>query len=395
MPFRLLSWFRRHPLPMLLALSSGTALAQSAAPAARAANEGGWAFGAVIDVTHTSRALELGQRDQGLQLGHSDLTAAGPLGRWLRAQLAASVATHEGKLEKGIEEAFVETTALPGGLLLRAGRFPAQIGYLNGQHPHADDFTERPLLYRAFFGGHWNDDGVRVAWTAPTPFYLNLSAEAFRGRRLIAETASPARNPGIATLSATVGLDVGRAHAAQFGLSHIRSRREAAVEEHHDEEEAGAEAHEHEHEHDHGARFSGRRTWVLHGTWKWAPEGNNRGQQLRVSAEAARISGINRFAGAGDRHQAVSVAVVWRFHPSWEVGARADTLRVRAPHEESFEDGRLREQALMLAWKPTHLQTLRLQATRQTGATGFEAPARRSVQLQYVMSFGAHGAHSF
>ena len=57
-------------------------------------------------------------RDQGLQLGHSDLTASGPLGPWLRGHVGAMFATHEGKLEKGIEEAYVETTALPAAATL-------------------------------------------------------------------------------------------------------------------------------------------------------------------------------------------------------------------------------------------------------------------------------------
>ncbi|MBL8327987.1 MAG: hypothetical protein JNJ71_03975 [Rubrivivax sp.] len=370
-------------------VASNPAAGTPAAPAAR------WAFGAVLDVTHTSRALALGLRDQGLQLGHSDLNAAGPLGPWLRAQIAASFATHEGRLEKEIEEAFVETTALPAGLTLRAGRFPAQIGYLNQQHLHADDFTERPLLYRAFFGGHWNDDGLRLSWTAPTPIYLALGAEVFRGRALVSELANTPPRAGVATLAAKLGADIGRSHSVLLGLSYIHNRREALAEhEEHDEGEAEAEEHEEE-SHGHGARFSGRKTWMVDATWKWSPDGNSRGQQLRLSAEAARISGLGRWAGSGDHHQALALAAVWRFHPSWEVGARTDQLRVRVPHEEQLHTGRLREQSLMLAWKPTHLQMLRLQATRQSAAGEIDAPARRSVQLQYVVSFGAHGAHSF
>jgi hypothetical protein len=57
--------------------------------------------------------------------------------------------------------------------------------------------------------------------------------------------------------------------------------------------------------------------------------------------------------------------------------------------------GLLREQALMLAWKPTHMQSLRLQVSRQRDAVEFESPSSRTVQLQYVLAFGAHGAHAF
>jgi hypothetical protein len=91
----------------------------------------------------------------------------------------------------------VQTRSLPAGFQARLGRFSSQIGYLNEQHPHADDFVERPLLYRALLGGHWFDDGLRLNWTAPTPFYLMVGAEAFRGRQLVKEATQATRpQPG-------------------------------------------------------------------------------------------------------------------------------------------------------------------------------------------------------
>ncbi len=389
------SWRRPAVVALAAAAATGQGLAQPAQPAQPQAG-GGWQFGAVLDLAHTTRTLALGSRDQGLQLGHSDLTASGPLGTLFKAQLTATFETHDGKLERGIEEAWIETTRLPAGLQARAGRFASQIGYLNPQHPHADDFVERPLLYRGFFGGHWNDDGLRLNWTAPTPFYLMFGAEAFRGKRLVEGVASPARTPGVATLVVKTGADLNRSHSWQLGLAHIRSRREAAVEEHEEGEEGeeGAGGHDHEHHH-HGAQFTGRKTWMVDFTWKWAPGGNNRDQQVRAGFEAARITGLNRFATARDKHEANAITLVWRFRSDWEVGARADWLRVRMPHEDHFDNGLLRERALMLAWKPSHMQSLRLQYTAQRDAVGFENPAKRSVQLQYVLAFGAHGAHAY
>ena len=380
----------RRSLPLALAL----ALAAAAGGAA-ARSLGEWEFGAVLDLTQTSRALALGGRDQGLQLGHSDLTANGPVGTQLKAHLGAVLATHEGRLERGVEEAWLETTRLPGGLQVRAGRFASQIGYLNQQHPHADDFVERPLLYRAFFGGHWNDDGLRLNWTAPTPFYLMLGLEALRGKRLVQEAVPPPRRLGVTTFVLKTGADLGRSHSWQLGLSHVRNTREAVTEGHEEDGPHGMHDHEHDHAHAHGAQFSGRRTWMIDAVWKWAPGGNYRGQQVRAVFEAARISGINRFATSKDRHESNALALVWRLRPSWEVGARADWLRVRAPHGEHFHGALLRERSLMLAWKPSHMQSLRLQVTGQRDAVEFENPARRAWQLQYVLAFGAHGAHAF
>ena len=66
----------------------------------------GWQWGVVLDAGATSRALALGARSQGLQLGHSDLSVSGPVGSQLKAQLTAVAETHDGKLEKAVEEAW-------------------------------------------------------------------------------------------------------------------------------------------------------------------------------------------------------------------------------------------------------------------------------------------------
>jgi hypothetical protein len=149
------------------------------------------------------------------------------------------------------------------------------------------------------------------------------------------------------------------------------------------------------HDEGHAARFPGRNLWLLDLTWKWAPDGNNRREQVRVVTEYARVTRPTGFATGAGRHEAISLAVVWRFQPEWEVGVRTDRLEVAIANDESLQPGRLREHALMVAWKPSHAQSVRLQYTTQRNGAGFEDLARRAVQLQYIVSFGAHGAHSF
>ncbi|HEX2541399.1 MAG TPA: hypothetical protein VHM00_09990 [Caldimonas sp.] len=390
-------------LPFFLGMAAACGQAAAQAPAAappqtpRQTSSEGWQGGAVLDAAASSRELALGQRDKGLGLGHSDLTAHGPLGPHVQAQITAAAHTHDRKLELELEEAWFQTRTLPLGLQFRAGRFASQVGYLNEQHPHADDFVQRPLLYRAFLGGHWTDDGLRLNWTAPTDLYLRLGVEVFRGKRLVEEAAS-ARRPGVAVFSAKTGGDLGTSHSWQAGLSYLHNRREAVVEEEEEhgpeEESAGHEVGHAEGHGAHGAAFSGRRMWVGELAWKWAPQGNNNEQQVRVAYEYAQVRRLNRFAASGDRHHAHYLSAVWRFRQGWEVGARHDVLRVRMPHGDHFDDGRLRESALMLAWKPSHAQTLRLQFTRQRDRGGFD-DATNAVQLQYILNFGAHAAHSF
>lgn len=374
---------KRFALTAALAAAT-SAQAQEPAPAER------WQFGAVLDVAASSRVPALGQRVQGLGLGHSDISLFGPVGSALQAQVTTAVHSHDDELEAELEEAFVQTRSLPAGLQARAGRFSSQLGYLNEQHPHADDFVERPLLYRAFLGGHWYDDGLRLNWTAPTDLYLRLGAEVFRGRQLVQE-ASRTQSPGAFVLTARTGGDIGRSHSWQAGLSWLNSRREAALEDDHDH---GGDDHGHDHAHAHGAAYSGKHLYLFDLAYKWAPEGNNARQQLRLAYEYAEVRDLNRYATSGDKHRAHYLSAVYRFAPSWEVGVRTDLLRVRQPHGDHFHGARLAEDAVMLAYKPTHMQSLRLQFTRQRDAAGFDT-GKHALQLQYVLSFGAHAAHAF
>ena len=79
----------------------------------------------------------------------------------------------------------------------------------------ADDFVERPLLYRAFLGGHWNDDGLRLNLTLPTATYWMVGAEAFRGRRLVAECTAFARHASYRCIRLWTQQELGAARASQ------------------------------------------------------------------------------------------------------------------------------------------------------------------------------------
>jgi hypothetical protein len=173
----------RYWIFVVVAMALGWAHAQTA-------NTASWQTGLVLDTSVSSRQLALGQRDQGPGLGHSDLLLRGPLGEYFSAEIIGAFHTNDHKLDTHWENAWVQTTRLPAGWEMRAGRFASQLGYWNEIHPHADDFVERGLLERAFLGGHWIDDGVRLNWTAPTDMYLRWGLEAFSGRQLTPDSTS-------------------------------------------------------------------------------------------------------------------------------------------------------------------------------------------------------------
>lgn len=347
-----------------------------------------------VDAYHKSDDTALGGRTQGWGLSHTELGIGQQFGSLARGKLTAVVESNEDETDFSIEEAYLQSMSLPAGLTLRAGRFLSDLGYLNGQHPHADSFTERPLMYRAFLGGHYYDDGVGLSLVMPTDLYWRISAEAFDGEELGEFGADP--TVGTWALSTSFGGDLSESQSWQAGISYLRNRML----------EAGEEAHDHHHHdhadehhgHSHGAEYAGKHLYLADLVWKWAPRGNNRNQQLTLSAEYARVTDLNEYADSNDYHEGWYGSAVYRFAPQWSAGVRHGRVDLKLGHGDHFHDGALEETSAMLAWSPSHSQTLRLQYTHQDTVEDWHdtlAGADNAVTLQYIISFGAHDAHAF
>lgn len=106
----------------------------SAAAAAETPTLGNPAISAVLDGYYQSGDRALGGREEGFGLGESELAISANIDDLFYGKLTAVIEAHDGETELELEEAFVQTLALPGGLSVRAGRFLSDVGYLNNQH---------------------------------------------------------------------------------------------------------------------------------------------------------------------------------------------------------------------------------------------------------------------
>lgn len=125
--------------------------------------------------------------------------------------------------EFGVEEAALQTTALPWNLTLTGGRLFASFGRLAGWHDHELPVTERPRSIDVYVGGESQADGIEASWLAPLPFYLNLTAGMYN--KLGADNAR-ADNAGQRPLSSFTYLgraatyaDLGDDHSVELGTS--------------------------------------------------------------------------------------------------------------------------------------------------------------------------------
>ena len=114
---------------------------------------------------------------RGFSLDHTELVMSASIDPYFRGYFNLALLDEE----VAIEEAWFQTSGLGNGLSLKGGRFLSGLGYQNEKHPHAWDFADNSLMYRALFGEAYGNDGVQLKWVAPTELFMEFGAEAGRG----------------------------------------------------------------------------------------------------------------------------------------------------------------------------------------------------------------------
>jgi hypothetical protein len=322
---------------------------------------------------------------RGFSLAESELGIAASIDPWLRG--AANISLHPDNTVS-VEEAYVQTTALDHGLSLKAGRFLSGIGYLNSQHAHTWDFIDNPLSYQAFLGTQFGDDGLQLRWLAPTDLFLEAGAEVGRGRGFPGSNTAN-NGAGATALYAHAGGDAGDDNSWRAGLSLLNAR--AADQPVLASDALGTVATQ---------LFSGStRVWIADGVWKWAPNGNATRTNFKLQGEylrSTRDGGLTDAAGLtsplATTQSGWYLQGVYQFMPRWRVGVRTERLDSGAASALSAAVYRPGKNSLMLDFNPSEFSRVRLQVARDLSRFG---KPDNQLYLQYQMSLGAHGAHSY
>ena len=85
---------------------------------------------AVLDGYYQSDDRLMTERAEGFGLGETELAFSASIDDMFYGKLTTVFESHDGESEVHVEEAFVQTMALPNGFSVRAGRFLSDIGYL-------------------------------------------------------------------------------------------------------------------------------------------------------------------------------------------------------------------------------------------------------------------------
>jgi hypothetical protein len=327
-------------------------------------------------------AEETGPGEEGFSLAETELIISGNIDDKFFGRFTTAL-TPENEIE--IEEAFVQTLGLPAGFGVQFGRFYSEIGYLNKIHAHYWDFIDQPLVYRAYLGNQYNDDGIQLRWLAPTDLFLEFGGEVFSGDSFPA--SRPANESfGSYSLFAKLGGDVGISHSWQAGISYLATQAEDRLTE------------------EDNVVFNGDDNMIIADlVWKWAPRGNDTQTSLVFQTEyfTSQEQGDYDF-GSGtnpvDRNKDGWYAqLIYKFLPRWRAGLRYDRLSIEDPGS-AFSGTSLdtlghtpKRVSAMFDYSHSEYSRLRVQYNRDESYP----VADNQWFLQYIMSIGAHGAHRF
>lgn len=340
---------------------------------------------------------EVGPGTRGFSLAETELNISANIDHLFYGSLTAAL-TPEHEVE--VEEAYIQTLALPRGFTLKAGRYFSGLGYLNAQHTHVWDFVDAPLVYQAMFAGQYGDDGVQLKWIAPTDLFVELGAELNRGAGFPGSDRGE-NGVGAATLFAHVGGDVGVSNSWRAGVSMLSTsprEREFADTDLNDNEVLNS--------------FDGdSRLWLADFVWKYAPNGNPVETNFKLQAEymhrheegdltydADGALGLTDTAAYDAKQSGWYLQAVYQFMRGWRVGLRTDRLD-RGTIDYGANGGVLAQRdfnpsrnSVMLDWSPSEFSRIRLQYAQDKSREGVTDD---QIFVQYLMSLGAHSGHRF
>jgi len=332
----------------------------------------------------------------GFNLHHIELGLSAEVDPYFRAWATLAFDDEEEKTE--IEEAVIQTTGLPYGLTLSAGKYMSGIGRINRQHSHVWDFMDAPLVYEKFFGSHGlREKGIQLTWKAPTPFYLLFGAEAGNGEneafsnQIGGEHLPDHDAPRLYTTFVKFAPDLGDRHALQLGLSYVNARNQSL----------------HEHEHDDGLEIlalDGRNE--LYGAdfvYKYAGFGEKgEGDFIFQGEYFLRNSNMRdreEHHTYTNRQDGYYLQGLYGFAPRWRAGLRWEQLgltnHIEDAEEGNWNAGSSYRATAMVDWKLSEFSLLRFQCGRHNYATEEGREHAWEFGLQLQVSLGSHPAHDF
>jgi len=298
----------------------------------------------------------------------------------------------EGETVVELEEAFLTTRGLPGGLQVKAGQFFTEFGRQNKQHPHTWAFVDQPVILSRLFGGDGlRSQGARLSWLMPISWYSEfyIGTQNANGETVTSFLYAPGEEVGGHLLRARGadkgsdllysvrwlnGVDLSETASMNIGFSGLM-----------------------------GPNSSGADTdTLIYGMdlyLKWQPTRSQRGFPF----VAWHTELLKRDYEAGDRadpsHETLNDSggfsqLLWGFKPGWIAGLRYEYATANGDTAaDPLRDDRKRISPTV-TWYPSEYSKLRLQYNYDK-TEHLADNTNHSLWLQIEFSIGSHAAHTF
>lgn len=331
--------------------------------------------------------VEGGELRNGFNVDAAELSIFAPVDPYFNLYVTIPV-TDEGA---ELEEAYFVTTGLPEGFQIKGGRFKSNTSRMNSQHPHAWDFADISLPYRAFLGGEGlgGENGVQITWLPPLPVYTLVGIEALQGDSSLLFGENSSWGPHGFSAFAKVSVDTSDNSTLYAGPWVLFGKTNTE-----------------------GVLLPDSSTGSLRGdsvlggveaVWKWK-EGKQavtlQGEYLYLTqdgdltqddgAGGETVSRLNR------RQDGLLLQALYR-HDRWRVGARYDQLDL---FSSTFKrDGVQQDSGTpwrvtgSLEFNPTEFSTIRAQFAHDRSDPRGRVNNEGILQVQFTI--GAHPAHAF
>jgi hypothetical protein len=268
-----------------------------------------------------------------------------------------------------LEEGYVTFPAIPGGLLVKAGKMRAAFGKVNTFHSHIMTSVDRPLVTTNLLGGEdgINDAGFSVARLIPNRWiFLEATGQVFRGD---SDDVFHSSTRGDLTYLGHVRAyhDITESSNLDIGGSYARGHNDSGVID-------GTDL--------------GRFTTDLYGfdaTFRWRPLQRS---IYRSFVGRSELAWSRRQQPNGQQSSfGYYISGDYQLARRWFGGARYD--RSDRAEAQALQDTGL---SLIVTYWPSEFGQVRGQYRRTNYAEG---PTADELLFQFQYSIGAHGAHPF
>lgn len=304
----------------------------------------------------------------GFSIQETEIHFSSDVDPYLRANILLSIHEESSATETEYhlepEEIFFETIQIPR-LTIKAGKFKASLGKHNQLHTHAFPFIDAPLIQQVLLGDEGlNETGISLAYLLPFEWYSEIIVQILNStnEELFASSRTT-QNAGLLRIKNL--WDLTDDLTFEWGLSTLSGKNQ----------------------------FS-RQSDVLATdmTFKWRPSIGGKYHSLAWTTEYMSASRQGFINDLGESTEDLSGVVSWlqyQFSQRWWLQLRLEELGII--HSEAIPTQS--KQSLLIGFFPSEFSGFRFQYDRLSIEDSSDQDHVGS--LQFIVSIGAHPAHSY